>query len=57
MKVFAFTFYVCQASCMLGSTQIYETCICIELYDKYKHEKNGSWASCVGGEVLCNKPA
>lgn len=31
-------------------------CICILWCDKYMHEKNGSWASYVGGEILCNKP-
>lgn len=31
-------------------------CICILGYDKYMHEKNGSWASYVGGGILCNKP-
>lgn len=31
------------------------TCICIVWYDKSMHEKCGSWASYVGGEILCNK--
>lgn len=52
----AVTPHIDQMCCVLGSTQLYRACICMLRHGERMQEKNGSWGSYVGGEILCNKP-